>query len=87
MDKFYEYSVSSQKNMAAIQALFQNLPRNLIMQMNDNMNQQYSNQTRAYEEAEKSGKYAVLFNNNEYNKYANYVNGEKNKDKVKTSFN
>ena len=86
-EQFYEYNVSSQKNLAAIQALFQNLPRNIIMEMNNNMNSQYASQTEAYERAEKSGKYSVLFNNNTYNKYAKEINGEKNKYKVKTAFN
>ena len=85
--KYFDYGVSSDNNMAAIQALAQALPKSMWHEFNNKMNAEYSNQKEAYERKEKSGKFNILFNNSEYNQFAKELKGEKNKKAFKTPFN
>ena len=85
--KYFDYGVSSDNNMAAIQALAQALPKSMWHEFNNKMNSEYSNQKEAYERNEKSGKYNILFNNSGYNQFAKELKGEKNKKAIKTPFN
>ena len=85
--KYFDYGVSSDNNMAAIQALAQALPKSMWHEFNNKMNAEYSNQKDAYERKEKSGKFNILFNNSDYNQFAKEIKGEKNKKAFKTPFN
>ena len=85
-EKYLDYGVS-EKNLLAIQSILRELPRNIMMQYNADMQDQYTNQTRRFKEIEKSGQYAYLFNNANHNQFAKELNGKKNKKAEKTSFN
>ena len=91
-EKYYDYGVSSEQNMALIQAIAQSLPKYMWHEFNTEMQNQYNNQRKEYERYEKDGKFNQLFNNSRYNEFASEVydkNGKlvKNKKGVKTSFN
>ena len=85
-EKYLDYGVS-EKNLLAIQSILRELPRNIMMQYNADMQDQYTNQTRRFKDIEKSGQYAYLFNNANHNQFAKELNGKKNKKAEKTSFN
>ena len=91
-EKYYDYGVSSEQNMALIQAIAQSLPKHMWHEFNTEMQNQYNNQRKEYERYEKNGKFNQLFNNSRYNEFASEIydkNGKlvKNKKGVKTSFN
>ena len=86
-DQWRDYGLSSQKNLAAIQALLQSIDRQFLHQFNNNMNEGYQRQNERMDEIEKSGRFNVLFNDSDPNKYANEINGKENKKKAKTIFN
>lgn len=68
-EKYLDYGVS-EKNLLAIQSILRELPRNIMMQYNADMQDQYTNQTRRFKDIEKSGQYAYLFNNANHNQFA-----------------
>lgn len=83
-----DYGISSERNFAAIQALVQNIDKNLWHQYNNNINEGYQKQNERMNEIERSGRFNVLFNNSNSNeKFANEIDGKKNKKKIKTIFN
>ena len=85
--KYIDYGVSSENNMAIIQAIAKALPKNEWHKYNDRANSTYQRQKDEYERMEKSGRFNILNNNSKYNEFAKKKNGKDNKDMLKTKFN
>lgn len=85
--KYIDYGVSSENNMAIIQAIAKALPKNEWHKYNDRANSTYQRQKDEYERMEKSGRFNILNNNSKYNEFANKKGGKENKDMLKTKFN
>lgn len=86
-DEYYDYDVSSSKNMAAIQSIAKAIDKSKWHSYNNSMNEEYTRQRDEYIKNEIDGRFNILLNNSGYNEFAKNIGKEKNNKVVKTPFN